>query len=58
MTKAFKCADIGFDCGYETTAESDQEMMEKLARHAQDVHDMATIPPEVVEKVQGAIREI
>ena len=58
MTKAYKCADIGLDCGYETTAESDQEMMEKLARHAQDVHDMAPIPPEIVEKVQGAIREI
>ncbi len=60
MTKAYKCADIGLDCEYETTAESDQEIMEKIARHGQDVHDLdvATAPPEILEKVQGAIREI
>ncbi len=45
MTKAFKCVDIGFDCGYETTAETDEEMMEKVGAHAKEVHDLDPIPP-------------
>lgn len=57
MTKSFKCIDIGLDCGYETMAESDEEMMGKIAKHARDVHGMQTIPPEIAGKVKGAIRE-
>ncbi len=58
MTMSFKCVDIGYECGYETMAESDEEMMGKVAEHAKQVHDLDPIPPEVVEKVKGAIREV
>ena len=37
---SFKCKDIGMDCTFETTAVNVQELDEKIARHAREVHDI------------------
>ena len=50
------CKDVGVDCGFEATAETEDELMKKVAEHAAEVHGMKTIPPEVLEKVKGAIK--
>ncbi|MFQ5837654.1 MAG: DUF1059 domain-containing protein [Thermoplasmata archaeon] len=58
MAKMVKCEDIGFDCGYEATAETSEDLLGKVAEHAKAVHGMESIPPEVAEKVKSVIRDI
>ncbi len=57
MTKVVHCRDIGFDCEGVVRAETEDEVLEKVAQHAKEVHDMDSIPTEVVEKVRQVIRE-
>ena len=54
---SFKCKDIGMDCRFETTANTEGELMKKIAEHGSQAHDMKTIPPEVMEKVKKAIKK-
>jgi len=53
---SIKCKDVGMDCGFEATAETEEELMKKIAEHAAEVHGMKTIPPELLEKVKAAIK--
>ena len=54
---SIKCKDVGLDCDFEVAADTEDELMKKIAEHAAEVHDMKTIPPEVIEKVKRAIEE-
>ena len=54
---SFKCKDIGMDCAFEATAETEDELMKKIAEHASEAHNMKTIPPDVMEKVKDAIKK-
>jgi len=53
---SIKCKDVGMDCDFEATADTEDELMKKIAEHAAEVHDMKTIPPEVIEKVKRAMK--
>ena len=53
---SFKCADVGMDCGFEATADTEEELMKKITDHAREAHQMETIPPDMVEKVKQAIK--
>ena len=53
---SIKCKDVGLDCDFEVAADTEDELMKKIAEHAAEVHDMKTIPPEVIEKVKAAIK--
>ncbi len=55
--KKLRCGDIGFDCDHEITAESEEEILAQAAAHAETVHGLKEITPEVVEAVKGAIQE-
>jgi len=57
MSKKLACRDLGFDCGYEIEADTEQEILEAAARHAHDAHGLQSVPPEVIEQVRAAIRE-
>ncbi|MGC8645157.1 MAG: DUF1059 domain-containing protein [Thermoplasmata archaeon] len=54
---SFKCADIGMNCGFEAKASSKEELMPKIAEHAKTAHGMAEIPPDVMDKVNKAIKK-
>jgi predicted small metal-binding protein len=54
---SIKCKDIGMKCGFEVKDDSRDELMQILALHAEKTHNMKTIPPEVMEKVQKAIKK-
>ena len=58
MTKKLSCRDVGVDCGFEATGETEEEVMMKAAQHAKEAHGMTEIPPEVVEMCQKAIRDV
>jgi predicted small metal-binding protein len=50
--KVVHCRDVGFDCEGVVRAETEQEVLEQVAAHAKAVHNIETVPPEVVEKVR------
>lgn len=57
MAKVLRCSDVGFDCGFEIRADSEEELMKKVAEHAAEVHDIKEVSEEVAAKVKAAIRD-
>ncbi len=58
MTKSISCADAGKDCGWSATAETEEELMNKVTEHAKAEHKDMEITPEVVAKIKSIIKEI
>jgi predicted small metal-binding protein len=58
LAKKFKCADIGMNCGYETTADTTEQLMPKIAAHAKSAHGMSEVPKEIMAKISAAIKNI
>lgn len=54
--KHLKCSDVGFDCDYEITAETEQEVLEEAAEHAKEVHNVV-VTPDLAEQVKAQIRD-
>ncbi len=57
MKYTFACKDIGMNCGFKTEAKTKEELLPKIAAHAKEKHNMDTIPHDVMEKVNAAIKE-
>ena len=57
MAKVLRCSDVGFDCGFEIRADTEEELMKKVAEHAAEVHDIKEVSEEVAAKVKAAIRD-
>lgn len=57
MTKSISCADAGADCSW-STAETEEELMKKVAEHAKEKHEGMEITPELVAKIKSHIKEI
>ena len=57
MGKMLRCRDVGVDCDHVIRAETEDEIMEKCAEHAKNVHDMTEISPKMVAKVKAAIQD-
>lgn len=58
MAKTIRCADVGPDCDFEALAETEEELLELVADHAERAHGMDEIDAEMEERVKGAIREV
>ncbi len=54
---SIKCKDIGMKCGFELKDENQDELMQILALHAEKTHNIKTISPEVMQKIQKAIKK-
>lgn len=57
MTKIIRCRDVGMDCDFEAKAETEEDLLKKVAEHAGTTHDMTEIPEEVLAKVRAAIKD-
>ena len=57
MAKVIHCRDVGFDCDGVIRAETEKEALEMAAAHAEEVHGLQEVSPEVVAKVQSVMRE-
>lgn len=57
MGKMLRCSDVGLDCDAVIRAETEGELMKKVAEHAKDAHGMTEISPETVAKVKAAIQD-
>ena len=57
MTKKYACKSIGMDCTFTAEAESEEQLMAKVAEHARTVHSMAQIDEPTMAKIKAAITE-
>jgi predicted small metal-binding protein len=57
MTKSFGCSDVGVNCNWTTTADSEEDIMKKIKEHANNVHGFKEIPQDLEDKVKSAIKE-
>ena len=58
MAKSFACKDIGMQCNFQTRANTEEELMQRIAAHAKKAHNMACIDAGTMSKVKAAIREV
>jgi len=58
MTKSISCADVGADCSWSTTAETEEGIMNRVAQHAKEDHLGLEVTPELVAKIKSSIKEI
>ena len=57
MTKRVHCRDVGFDCDGVVEANTEAELLQKVAQHAKEAHGLEEVTPEVVAKVKSVIKE-
>jgi len=57
MAKILNCSDVTPGCDFEMRGESDHDVLRKAAEHAKTAHNMESIPPEMLSKIKGAIRD-
>jgi predicted small metal-binding protein len=59
MAKQLNCADVGFDCGAQINADTEEEVMAQAAEHAKSAHGMSDTDFQEQEGViRGAIRDV
>ena len=51
----FKCRDMDMDCDFEASADSVDELMPRIAEHADQAHDIKMISPELMDQVRQVI---
>lgn len=56
MAKVLRCRDTGADCDFEVRADSEEEILQKAAQHAKEVHQME-VTPELADAVRKMIRD-
>jgi predicted small metal-binding protein len=54
--KTLHCRDLGFDCEGVIKANSNEEVLQQAAQHAQDVHHV-TVTPELAQQAQALIKD-
>jgi predicted small metal-binding protein len=57
MAKVVSCKDVGVDCDFVMRGETTEDILQQAAEHARTVHNMTEIPPDVAEKLLGAVRD-
>ena len=57
MSKRIECRQVVPDCTFTATAATEDELLEKVAAHAAQVHGVTDITPELAAKVKAAIRD-
>jgi len=56
MGKVLSCRDVGVNCDFVARGETVEEILQKAREHARNAHGFPDIPPDLVEKVKGLIR--
>jgi predicted small metal-binding protein len=56
MEKVIHCRDVGFDCDGIIKANTEEEALQLAAEHANSVHGVTEVTPEIVTKLKRAIR--
>jgi predicted small metal-binding protein len=54
--KTLRCRDVGFDCDQVIRAETEDEILQQAAQHAQNDHNV-TVTPEIAAQVRTLIND-
>ena len=57
MAKSISCADAGADCSWSASADTVEELMDKVGQHVKSDHPELEVSPELVAKVKSLIKE-
>jgi predicted small metal-binding protein len=57
MAKVLRCGDLMPGCNFVAEGKDVAEVLAKGAEHAKKDHGIASIPPDMVAKVQAAIKD-
>ena len=57
MAKVLRCADLMPGCNVVVEGKDVAEVMAKGAEHAKKAHGMSQMPPDLMKKVQAAIKD-
>ncbi len=55
--KKFTCKNIGMDCAFEASAETEGELMQKVSTHAKEAHGMENIDEATMQNIKAAIKD-
>jgi predicted small metal-binding protein len=55
--KELACKDFGHDCDFKASAKTEEELMQQVAKHATEVHQME-VTPELVTQAKSLIKEV
>ena len=56
-TKHFHCKDVGYDCEWQLTGNSEDEMLPEIEQHAAEVHNLTHFKSQAEQHVRKAIRK-
>jgi predicted small metal-binding protein len=56
MTLSLSCKDVGANCSFVAKAETEEELLKKVAQHAKEAHGMTSIDAATLAKVKSAIK--
>jgi predicted small metal-binding protein len=51
------CKDLGMDCSFEATGTTEREVMRQFIDHAESAHKMSVLSPDIIFRVQKAIKK-
>ena len=54
---SFNCGEVIKGCSWQATANSKEELMQKVEQHGKRDHHITNIDPETQQKVEGAIHK-
>jgi len=57
MTKILDCKEIGIECDYVACAPTEEEVIQDLGKHIQDVHAMKGFSKEFYRRAYASMRE-
>ena len=59
MGKVLRCRDLGMNCSHELRAETEEELLQLAAEHAEKDHGIhaSSIPPSIMAMVRAAIKD-
>lgn len=56
MSLEFRCADVGVVCGGKVTAETAEDLIQKVAAHAADAHDVPELSQTLIDYAVTTVR--
>lgn len=56
MSKAYSCRDIGMECEWSVSVETEGELLLLIGDHLAEVHEATDTPPCLLDKVRKAIK--
>lgn len=57
MPKLFRCNDLGVQCNWESTAETEEELLKLVIEHVSTEHKTCEINKAMQNKILGAMRD-